>query len=182
MLSRDPIARPASAADVAEALLAIEEALMIPPPPPPSKLRWWHTTVPAVVLLIVAIGIYSIVRRPKKSELEIAPAAMFAETVLEPRDVLRRVGDRVTVEFTVQSVLRAPDGRVYLTAEQENTEEFRAVLSGETQAGLRSLGFVRAEMLTGARVRIDGKLVRDEGFTILQVAGANQFLKLTPPD
>src|SRR5438445_9692130 len=143
MLSRNPTARPGSAADVAATLLAIEEEMTTPPPPPPSKPRWRHTMVPAVVLLSCAVGVYFYLHRPKAAQIAAVPVSASDEVVLEPRDVLKRVGDRVTVEFTVKSVLRAPNGGILLTSTQENSEEFRAMLSGETQEELKTRGYNR---------------------------------------
>ena len=108
MLSRDPIARPGSAADVAEQLLQIEDELLAPPPAPPVQFRWWHGAI-AAALLVVGGGAYWFLTRPnKKAEIEAAAPSADADAVLGPTDVLNHLGERVTVEFSVKSVLRAP--------------------------------------------------------------------------
>ena len=54
------------------------------------------------------------------------------------------------------------------------------VLSEETQAGLKGRGFARADMLVGAKMRLHGPVIRDDRFTVVQVADVDQIDKLLP--
>ncbi len=105
---------------------------------------------------------------------------MQTDTVFAPNEVLKRVGERVTVDFTVKSVERAPGGGVYLTATQPDAQEFRVVLSEETFDDMKARGYSRAELLVGAEVRVKGPLVMADHYTVLQVASIKQFTRLQP--
>ncbi|MFL5339459.1 MAG: serine/threonine-protein kinase [Gemmataceae bacterium] len=178
MLSRDPIARPRSAADVAEELLLVEEETLAAPPPAPTKFKWWHVAIPVALLVVCAATYFFLIRPQRKAAVADVSAAAAADRVFGPAEVLNHVGERVTVEFSVKQVLRAPGGGIYLTAEQNGADDFRAVLSEETQTGLKGRGFSRPDLLLGAKFRLHGLVIRDDRFTVVQVAGVNQIEKL----
>ncbi|MFL5339454.1 MAG: serine/threonine protein kinase [Gemmataceae bacterium] len=174
LLSRVPSGRPRDAVEVAATLRAIETDLS-GRTKKPLWLRWLFVAMPAImVALCIATAAAFWFNQPAKPPEEVV---VPEDKILTPHEALGRVGERVTVEFTIKSAARGRNGGLYLSVTQPDAKDFRAVLSEEVYRELYRRGIGGSELLAGVKVRANGPVILDDGHTVLQISAVDMFEK-----
>jgi hypothetical protein len=184
MLSRDPEGRPCDANHVADAVQCVLEEMAEPAPKGPVRDAGRSNRRKALlvgsgmfVLLIVVFAFFALRGKSTPKDPPIA-----ASTALAPHQVTKRVGERVTVEFTVERFEKAPHGftHIYAKDDQLKNEEFRLVLPNPLMKLLSDNGFLRAETAVGQIIRAQGIVTREGAVTELLIQEPTQFERLPP--
>lgn len=189
LLSRDPQGRPNNANHVADAIQCVLEEMAEPPPKTPvrdpgrSNRRKALLVGCGMFLTLAAAFAYFAFRGKSgpRDNLVTAPAGAAAGA-LAPHQVTARVGERVTVEFTVEKIERSTNGLTYIYANdaQLKNEQFRLVLPNSLMRAMSDHGFLRAETAVGQVIRATGMITREGAVAELLIQEPTQFDRLPP--
>ena len=102
--------------------------------------------------------------------------------VLSPQQAIHAVGEKVTVDFTVDSIELADD-RVYLVASGPSSgadaKGFRVALPAHLVAAMRRNGYDWPAALRGAQLRLVGIVERDAGFGQILAGDLDQIASIS---
>jgi serine/threonine protein kinase len=183
MLSRDPMGRPNSMADVARWLEGIEKFVLTPPPPPKKRSKRTLLITIGVIAAMVVAGVGAVWWGLHGGESDDVPVVAVAQTnkVLTPAEAVNAIGDKVTVEFTVGAWKREDD-LVYLYEQAPPKSDeiyFRVALPAHIVSEMRrKSGTPWPAALDGARLKVQGTVLREGRFAELLVSDVEQFDKI----
>jgi serine/threonine protein kinase len=180
MLCHDPVGRPSSAKEVARILEWIERELDQPPVQhkrPPHR-RAWLWSISAGALATLAFAVFWFIINSRKEQVEVLPP-IPPNAVLSPHDVVKRIGEDVTVEFTVGHMERGDETTyLYETEPGEGTPQFRVAVPKPLIAAMRRRGQHWPDVLNGALLRLQGKIILDGGYSEILASDLSQFHKI----
>lgn len=181
LLSCDPLGRPASAAEVVRQIDAIQSPSSPVVTPAPSQRNY----VIAIALVAVILGLgtwWGLSHHVGPPELSALEAIDTNGKVLSPQQAIHAVGEKVTVDFTVDSIELADD-RVYLVASGPSSgtdaKGFRVALPAHLVAAMRRNGYDWPAALRGAQLRLVGIVERDAGFGQILAGDLDQIASIS---
>ena len=182
LLSRDPVGRPPSAADVARLLGAMAQDVVAPPAANQQKPRSWGRLITGAAIVLSFAAIWAMFHH-KGNDAGLMEIAQPVNGALAPRDIGQRIGEEVTVEFTVGHVERDEDSTfLYEGPPAREDVNFRLNLPQHIIASLRKRGTQSPENLNGALLRVTGRVTRSGKFSEILVSDMDQFQKLIYPE
>jgi serine/threonine protein kinase len=180
MLSRDPAARPATAANLAREIEVIERTILAPKTLS-RKSRRQTIIIGAAMIAALAVfaGGWALWNNRTTSEDTLATTVLPAKAILTPSEAAQVIGDQVRVEFVVGVVERAGDvAYLYESAPKSDDVTFRVTVPQHIILAMRKRGSYWPDVLKGSRLRLQGQVSREGKFAEILIGDPTQFEKI----